>query len=33
MHIRISGTAPRFALLATDDEGVHWTEVQLAGID
>ncbi len=33
MHIRISGTAPRFALLATDDAGAHWTEVQLAGID
>jgi len=33
MHIRISGTPPRFALLATDDGGAHWTEVQLAGID
>jgi photosystem II stability/assembly factor-like uncharacterized protein len=33
MHIRISGIAPRFALLATDDGGAHWTEVQLAGID
>lgn len=33
MHIRISGTAPRFALLTTNDGGVHWTEVQLAGID
>jgi photosystem II stability/assembly factor-like uncharacterized protein len=33
MHIRISGTPPRFALLATDDGGANWTEVQLAGID
>jgi photosystem II stability/assembly factor-like uncharacterized protein len=33
MHIRISGTPPRFALLATDDGGAHWTEVQLAGLD
>ena len=33
MHIRISGTAPRFALLTTDDGGAHWTEVQLASID
>ncbi len=33
MHIRISGTAPRFALLATADGGAHWTEVQLAGLD
>jgi photosystem II stability/assembly factor-like uncharacterized protein len=33
MHIRISGTPPKFALLATDDGGAHWTEVQLAGLD
>lgn len=33
LHIGISGTAPRFALLTTDDGGAHWREVQLAGID
>ncbi len=33
MRIRISGTPPRFDLLATDDGGAHWAEVQLAGID
>lgn len=33
LHIRISGTPPRFALLATNDGGAHWSEVQLTGID
>jgi len=33
MQIRISGTPPRFALLATSDGGERWVEVMLAGID
>lgn len=32
-NLHIQGTPPKFALLATDDGGGHWTEVQLAGID
>jgi len=32
-NLRIQGTSPKFALLATEDGGAHWTEVQLAGLD
>jgi photosystem II stability/assembly factor-like uncharacterized protein len=32
-NLHIQGTPPKFALLATDDGGAHWTEVQLAGLD